>query len=100
MTTRPATIHTLPDSGQREARRITMTDRDTADMIQRCIEEIEGQRREIATLRPRAEAYTTITQILGLLPQPSQGYGEDLVWRLKRELAELQPKPETETVAE
>lgn len=70
-----------------------MTDKDTIDMIQRCIEEIETQRREIDRLRPKAEAYEAITSILGLLPQRAQGYGEDIVWRLRKQIEELQPKP-------
>lgn len=73
-----------------------MTDRDTADMIQRCIEEIETQRRRIAELEPRAEAYQSIRAVLDLLPRPSQGYGVDIVWQLRKELAELQPKPVAE----
>lgn len=70
-----------------------MTDKDTIDMIQRCIEEIEMLRRENDRLRPKAEAYGAITAILGLLPQPTQGYSEDIVWRLRKQIEELQPKP-------
>lgn len=70
-----------------------MTDKDTAEMIQRCIEEITGLQNRLAALAPRADAYEAITKILNLLPQPSQGYGVDIVWQLRKELAELQPKP-------
>ncbi|HKY80626.1 MAG TPA: hypothetical protein VJM09_04055 [Sphingobium sp.] len=70
-----------------------MTDKDTIDMIQHCIEEIETLRREIDQLRPKAEAYGAITAILGLLPQTARGYGADIVWRLRKQIEELQPKP-------
>lgn len=66
-----------------------MNNKDTIDMIHRCIEEIEMQRREIDRLRPKAEAYDAITVILGLLSKPPQGYGEDIVWRLRKQLDEL-----------
>ncbi|HEX8400485.1 MAG TPA: hypothetical protein VF628_02150 [Allosphingosinicella sp.] len=51
-------------------------------------------RNQVAALAPQAEAYVLISKILNLLPQPSQGYGEDIIWRLKKEIAELQPKAE------
>ena len=70
-----------------------MTDKDVIDLIQRCIEEIEVLRRDNERLRPKAEAYQAITAILGLLPQPNQGYGDDIVWRLRKQIEELQPKP-------
>ncbi|MGK2908789.1 MAG: hypothetical protein ACSLE1_03170 [Sphingobium sp.] len=66
-----------------------MTDKDVIDMTQRCIEEISMLRDEVARLAPKADAYDAITSILGLLPRPSQGYGEDIVWRLKKQIAEL-----------
>jgi hypothetical protein len=61
-------------------------------MICRCIEEISMLRHEIATLSPKAHAYDQITTVLGLLPKPSQGYGEDIIWRLKKQLEELKPE--------
>lgn len=70
-----------------------MTDKDTIDMIQRCIEEITMLRNQIAVLRPKADAYDTVTQILGLLPRGEQGYGVDLVWQLRNQIKELQPQP-------
>ena len=66
-----------------------MNDKDAADMMLRCAEEIEHQRAIIAALRPRAEAYDAICSILGLLPKTSQGYGEDLAWRLRKEASAL-----------
>lgn len=71
-----------------------MTDKDTADMIDRCISEIESLRIQVAVLKPRSDAYGMVEQILSLLPRQSQGHGEDIVWKLKRQLEELKPKPE------
>ncbi|MDE2022101.1 MAG: hypothetical protein KGI71_04320 [Patescibacteria group bacterium] len=66
-----------------------MDDREAKEMMQRSIAEIEMLRREVGQLRPQAEAYQAITQILSLLPQKSQGYGEDLVWKLRKRIEEL-----------
>lgn len=66
-----------------------MTKNDTIDMIQRCIEEIRQLRGEIARLAPKADAYDAITSILSLLPKPTQGAGEDIVWRLLKQIDEL-----------
>lgn len=71
-----------------------MTDHDTAEMIQRCIDEISVLRAERDRLAPRAEAYGLIGKIIGLIPERQQGYGEDIIWQLKKELADLQPKVE------
>lgn len=72
-----------------------MTDKDTIDMINQCIDEITRLRNQVALLQPKADAYATVEQILGLLPQPQQGYGVDLVWKLKKQIEGLTPKPET-----
>lgn len=69
-----------------------MTDKETAQMIEHCIGEIEALRAHVAELAPAASAYRSITKILGLLPEPSQGFGEDVVWRLRKHLEELRPK--------
>lgn len=66
-----------------------MQNEDIIDMAQRCVEEIKMLRAEIDNLRPKAHAYESITAILGLLPRPTQGYGEDIVWRLNKQIAEL-----------
>lgn len=71
-----------------------MTDQDAIQMIERCISEIEMLRRANAEFAPKAHAYDAITQILGLIPGPSQGYAEDIVWRLRKQIEELQPKVE------
>lgn len=38
-------------------------------------------------------AYDNIAAVLRLLPQPSVGMGEDLVWLLSKKISELEPKP-------
>lgn len=67
-----------------------MDSKEAKQMIQRCINEIEQLRGEIGRLRPMADAYQLITKILGLVPGPSVGYGEDLVWILKKRLREIE----------
>lgn len=69
-----------------------MTDKDTADMINQCISEIQMLQAQVAALTPKAAAYDLITKILGLIPPPSQGYGIDIIWQLRKRLEELQPK--------
>lgn len=73
-----------------------MNDKEAIDMMHRCIDEIETQRRIVEHLSPKAEAYEVIRDIVRMGPKQTQGYGEDLVWRLKKKIAELQPKPNKE----
>lgn len=70
-----------------------MTDKDIIDMINRCIEEIKMLRGRIVSLEPKAHAYESVTKILDLLPKPSQGHGEDLLWRLEKQVQELRAVP-------
>jgi hypothetical protein len=63
-----------------------MTPNETIQIMQRCSEEIKSLRKTISVLAPKAEAYDAICCILGLLPRQSQGMGEDLVWRLEKEI--------------
>jgi len=68
------------------------TDMSTAealDMMRRCKEEITSLRRHIAILEPKAEAYDTLAAVIRLLPRPSIGMGEDLVWRIEQRIKEL-----------
>lgn len=65
-----------------------MNRRDTIQMMARCKDEIQEQRNQIERLSPKAEAYDLIKQILGLLPKQSQGYGEDIVYKLERAIIE------------
>lgn len=71
----------------------TITNAEAIQMMQRCKHEIADLRRQIATLRPKADAYDNLTIVLRLLPQPSIGMGEDLVWTLDKRIQELTPKP-------
>lgn len=63
---------------------IPMTDREAVEMMQRCKVEIVSLRRERDHLRPKAEAYDVVAQILSLLPQPSICMGEDVLWTLDK----------------
>ncbi len=70
-----------------------MNDKEAIEMMHRCIDEIETQRRLVERLSPKAEAYEVIRDIVQMGPKQTQGYSEDLIWRLKKKIAELQPKP-------
>jgi hypothetical protein len=66
-----------------------MTDKDAIDMMRLCADEIRMLRAEIDRLAPKANAYDTLCQVLGLLPRPSQGYGPDLIWRLEKQISDM-----------
>ena len=66
-----------------------MSKTEALQMMKRCLDEIQAQRRELDILRPKAEAYDNISTILQLLPQPSRTMKEDLVWALKRRIEQL-----------
>jgi len=70
-----------------------MNDKEAIDMMRRCAHEIRDLRRHRDAIAPQAEAYQVIRAIVGMLPQPSQGYSEDLVWRLEKKIAELEAQP-------
>lgn len=76
-----------------------MHDKQAIEMMERCIHEIEDLRRQVERLEPKAHAYDSVATVLRLLPQPPQGYGEDLVWRLRKAIGELQPKVPVEEAA-
>lgn len=67
-----------------------MHNKEALDMMLRCKEEIASLRLTNDRLRPKAEAYDVIAQILGLLPRGSIGYSEDLGRLLARRIEELQ----------
>lgn len=71
----------------------TITNQEAIQMMNRCKSEIVGLKAAIAHLQPKADAYDNLAAIVRLLPQPSQGYGEDLVWVLEKRIRELTPKP-------
>ena len=66
--------------------------------MQRCAEEIRQLRKSNAELAPKADAYDALLQVLNMIPQPSRGYGEDLVWKLEKEIAELQEADQAKPV--
>ena len=68
-------------------------------MMNRCKQEILSLRAVIARLEPKADAYDNLVSVLRLLPQPSVGMGEDVVWILDKRIRELEPKPEAENPA-
>lgn len=68
-----------------------MTEQEAIKMMRRCKNEIAALRREIDCLRPKADAYNSIAQVLSLLPQPSSmSMGEDMVWMLDQRIREIE----------
>ncbi len=67
-----------------------MDNKEAIEMMNRCMGEITSLRIINSELRPKADAYDNLAIVLNLLPKASQGYGEDLVWRLKKKIEELQ----------
>ena len=65
-------------------------------MMNRCKQEILSLRAVIARLEPKADAYDNLVRVLRLLPQPSVGMGDDVVWILDERIRELEPKPKAE----
>jgi hypothetical protein len=70
-----------------------MSNVEAIQMMERCKHEIRDLRAVIDRLRPKAEAYDNLASVLRLLPQPSVGMGEDMVWVLDKRIRELQPEP-------
>jgi hypothetical protein len=67
-----------------------MHDKEVLDMMRRCVSDIKQLRAERDHLAPAAEAYGVIRDIMRLVPKPSQGYGEDIVWTLEKRIRELE----------
>lgn len=79
----------------------TMENKEAIEMMNRCKNEIVSLKATIDRLKPKADAYDNLATLLRLLPQPSVGMGEDLVWVLDKRIRELSPKPApVETVRE
>jgi hypothetical protein len=68
-----------------------MSNKEAIEMMNRCKQEIVGLRATIAGLQPKAEAYDNLVTVLRLLPRPSVGMGEDMVWTLDKRIRELTP---------
>jgi len=71
----------------------TINNREAIEMMNRCKEEILTLRARIDRLQPKADAYDNLAIVLHLLPQASQGMGENIVWILDKRIRELEPKP-------
>ena len=70
-----------------------ITNSEAIEMMNRCKAEIISLRTIIERLKPKADAYDNLATIVRLLPQPSVGMGEDLVWILDKRIRELQTNP-------
>ena len=70
-----------------------ISNKEAIEMMNRCKHEIVRLRATIDRLAPKADAYDNLVVVLGLLPKPSVGMGEDLVWALDTRIRELEPKP-------
>lgn len=68
-----------------------ISNREAVDMMNRCKQEVIGLRAAIDRLKPKADAYDNIAAVLRLLPQPSVGMGEDIIWTLDKRIRELTP---------
>ena len=63
--------------------------REMMEMARRAASEISDLRRTIERLKPKADAYDKLSIVLGMMPQPSRDYGEDLAGRLYKRAEEL-----------
>lgn len=70
-----------------------ISNEEAIEMMNRCKQEIMGMRATIDRLKPKADAYDNLVVVLGLLPRPSIGMGEDLVWIIDKRIRELTPNP-------
>lgn len=77
-----------------------MTAREQVEMMGRASGEIKSLRAQIAALSPKADAYERLSQVLNLLPRPSQGYGEDVAWMLDKRIAEIEASLKAPSEAE
>jgi hypothetical protein len=80
--------HTEAKAGEKEMTE-PFTKRNVARMAERAAGEIENLRRANQTLAAKADAYDTVTAILGLLPKRGESAGEDLAWKLRKYVDEL-----------
>ena len=71
-----------------------ITNAEAIEMMNRCKNEIVSLRATIERLKPKADAYDNLASVLRLLPQPSVGMGENVVWILENRIRELTPPAE------
>lgn len=77
-----------------------MKDKEAIQMMQRASEEIKSLRRYIDILEPKAKAYDNMSALIGLLPRPSQGMGEDVAWKLDKRIEQLQQELQARSLVE
>jgi hypothetical protein len=66
------------------------------------ISEIKQRDSLIAEMKPKAQAWDKLSQVLDMMPGRSLGYGEDFLWTLEEELKRVQEastKPSSEAEA-
>lgn len=66
-----------------------MHDKTAIEMMMRLRAEIFSLRNQVEYLQPKAEAYDTLRQVIGLLPKQSQRQSEDVLWIIDKEIATL-----------
>lgn len=68
-----------------------MHDKEAAQMMQRCVEEIEILHTTIQHLQPKAHAYDTLSAVVRSMgPRDGVGHSPSLTWELKKKIQELQ----------
>lgn|GEM_PF-5483068 len=67
-----------------------ITRSEAIEMMKRASAEIKALRAQIADLRPRADAYDRLAQVLDLLPTRNVGMAEDVAWMLDRRVVDLE----------
>lgn len=77
-----------------------MYDKEALKFMERCSLEIQGLRNEIDYLKPKAEAFDCIKQILGYNKLGGMTSSEDLVWVLKKEMEKIKDKLKQEATEE
>jgi hypothetical protein len=70
-----------------------MKNAEAIQMMNRCRQEILQLRAIIDKIGPKAEAYDNLVTVLQLLPKPSVGMGEDMIWVLDKRIRELTETP-------
>lgn len=98
----PATIGAAMAAANAEAEkdyRHRQLRRNFIGMGRRAASEIKHLRAQVEALRPKAEAYDTITKIVGVaVGNGPQGYSEDIAWLIEREIEKVEAdntKPES-----
>lgn len=71
-----------------------MNNHEAIQMMERCRQEINDLQLEIASLKPKAEAYDNIAVVLGLMPKRSQSARGDFTYTLTNRINELKKELE------